>query len=224
MTLPRVLKVLVFVNTLGVVLSCGGGGGSSPLPCSFTICRNEFEDYWAPPKQKARCVEQLRRSHHIIDPLEGSGSCPSPQPCSPVATQNRLFCKYGTMPVPSLDYEINYKSLLYRNLVPKTVVSYNDGSRLWTVVRRSWFVIQRLRPSLFQSISNLEIFVCLTAKLRGVTTLTRPVSGEQQNFSGNTEMLPGIGRLQKISGKHEIIPGHEAGKKKRKKKAGQDTT
>ena len=53
---------------------------------------------------------------------------------------------------------------------------------------------------------------------RGVTTLTRPVSGEQQNFSGNMEMLPGIGTLQKISGKHEIISGHCM------KKVGQDTT
>ena len=53
---------------------------------------------------------------------------------------------------------------------------------------------------------------------RGVTTPTRPVSGEQQNFSGNMEIFPGIGRLEKISGKHEIISGHCM------KKAGQDTT
>ena len=41
-----------------------------------------------------------------------------------------------------------------------------------------------------------------------MTTLTRPVSGEQQNFSGNMEILPGIGRVEKISGKHEIFSGH----------------
>ena len=41
-----------------------------------------------------------------------------------------------------------------------------------------------------------------------MTTLTRSVSGEQQNFSGNMENLPGIGRLEKLSGKHEIISGH----------------
>ena len=52
----------------------------------------------------------------------------------------------------------------------------------------------------------------------GVTTLTRPVSGEQQHFSGNMEILPGIGRVEKISGKHEIFSGHCM------KKAGQDTT
>ena len=53
---------------------------------------------------------------------------------------------------------------------------------------------------------------------RGVRTLTRPLSGEQQNFSGNMEILPGIGRLKITSGKHEIISGHC------RKKAGQDTT
>ena len=41
-----------------------------------------------------------------------------------------------------------------------------------------------------------------------MTTLTRSVSGEQQNFSGNMEILPGIGRVEKISGKHEIFSGH----------------
>ena len=51
-----------------------------------------------------------------------------------------------------------------------------------------------------------------------MTTLTRPVSGEQQNFFGNMEILPGIGRLEKNSGKHEIISGHCM------KKAGQVTT
>ena len=56
------------------------------------------------------------------------------------------------------------------------------------------------------------------ARAEPVTTLRRPVSGEQQNFSGNMEILPGIGRLEKISGKHEIISGHCM------KKAGQDTT
>ena len=55
-------------------------------------------------------------------------------------------------------------------------------------------------------------------ELRGMTTQTSPVSGEQQNFSGNMEILPGIGRLEKISGKREIISGHCM------KKGGQDTT
>ena len=53
---------------------------------------------------------------------------------------------------------------------------------------------------------------------RGMTTLTMPVSGEQQNFSGNMKILPGNGSLEKISGKHEITSGHC------RKKAGQDTT
>ena len=51
-----------------------------------------------------------------------------------------------------------------------------------------------------------------------MTTLTRPVSGEQQNFSGKMEILPEIGRLEITSGKHEIISGHCM------KYAGQDTT
>ena len=51
-----------------------------------------------------------------------------------------------------------------------------------------------------------------------MTTLTRPVSGEQQNFSGNMEILPGIGMLEITSGKHEIISGHCM------KKGGKDTT
>ena len=55
-------------------------------------------------------------------------------------------------------------------------------------------------------------------EVRGVTTLTRPVSGEQHNFSGNMEIFPGIGKLEKISGKDEIIPGHCM------KKTVQDTT
>ena len=66
----------------------------------------------------------------------------------------------------------------------------------------------------------LQIYVGSARDLsaRGMTTQTRPVSGEQQNFSGNMEILPGIGRLEKFSGKHEIISGHCM------KKAGQDTT
>ena len=127
MALPRVLKVFVFANILGVVLSCGGG--SPPPPCSWTVCRIEFRDDWAPPISQGLCVEQIRRAHHINNQHHGSGSCPAPQPCGFIQPQNRLFCKY----------DINYKSLFYGNLGPKTLVSYNAISRSWIVVRRSWF-------------------------------------------------------------------------------------
>ena len=36
---------------------------------------------------------------------------------------------------------------------------------------------------------------------RGVTTLTRAVSGDEQIYSGNLEILPGIGKPDKFFGK-----------------------
>ena len=44
--------------------------------------------------------------------------------------------------------------------------------------------------------------------LRGVTALTRAVSGEKQIYSGNLEILPGIGKPGKFFGKYEIFSGH----------------
>ena len=44
--------------------------------------------------------------------------------------------------------------------------------------------------------------------LRGVTTLTKAVSGEKQIYSGNLEILPGIGKPGKFFGKYEIFSGH----------------
>ena len=46
------------------------------------------------------------------------------------------------------------------------------------------------------------------AYLRGVTTLTKAVSGEKQINSGNLEILPGIGKPGKFFGKCEIFSGH----------------
>ena len=43
---------------------------------------------------------------------------------------------------------------------------------------------------------------------RGVTALTRAVSGEKQIYSGNLEILPGIGKPGKFFGKYEIFSGH----------------
>ena len=43
---------------------------------------------------------------------------------------------------------------------------------------------------------------------RGVTALIRAVSGEKQIYSGNLEILPGIGKPGKIFGKYEIFSGH----------------
>ena len=47
-------------------------------------------------------------------------------------------------------------------------------------------------------------------KEQGQSTLTRPVSGEQQNFSQNLKILPGI---ETFSGKNKII---KAGKMQEK--------
>ena len=44
--------------------------------------------------------------------------------------------------------------------------------------------------------------------LRGVTALTRAVSGEKQIYSGNLEILPGIGKHGKFFGKYDIFSGH----------------
>ena len=43
---------------------------------------------------------------------------------------------------------------------------------------------------------------------RGVTALTRAVSGEKQIYSGNLEILPGIGKPGKFFVKYEIFSGH----------------
>ena len=45
---------------------------------------------------------------------------------------------------------------------------------------------------------------------RGVTALTRAVSGEKQIYSGNLEILPGIGKPGKFFGKYEIFSGQWA--------------
>ena len=45
---------------------------------------------------------------------------------------------------------------------------------------------------------------------RGSTALTRAVSGEKQIYSGNLEILPGIGKPGKFFGKYEIFSGHWA--------------
>ena len=40
-----------------------------------------------------------------------------------------------------------------------------------------------------------------------MTTLPRPVSGEKQPYSGNLEILEGIGRLGMFSGEYNIALG-----------------
>ena len=44
--------------------------------------------------------------------------------------------------------------------------------------------------------------------LWGLTTLTRAVLGEKQIYSGNLEILPGIGKPGKFFGKYEIFSGN----------------
>ena len=43
---------------------------------------------------------------------------------------------------------------------------------------------------------------------QGVTALTGAVSGEKQIYSGNLEILPGIGKPGKFFGKYEIFSGN----------------
>ena len=48
----------------------------------------------------------------------------------------------------------------------------------------------------------------ILSNIRGVTALTRAVSGEKQIYSGNLEILPGIGKPGKFFGKYEIFLEH----------------
>ena len=50
----------------------------------------------------------------------------------------------------------------------------------------------------------LEALCAQTNLLRGVTALTKTVSGEKQIYSGNLEILPGKGKPGKFFGKFEI--------------------
>ena len=54
-------------------------------------------------------------------------------------------------------------------------------------------------------IGKIALFFNQNCLTRGVTALTRAVSGEKQIYSGNLEILPGIGKL---FGKYEIFSGH----------------
>ena len=59
----------------------------------------------------------------------------------------------------------------------------------------------------YESLPNL-FFGCVISTSRGVTALTRAVSGEKQIYSGNLEILLGIGKPGKLFGKYEIFLGH----------------
>ena len=48
----------------------------------------------------------------------------------------------------------------------------------------------------------------LKCATRGVTALIRAVSGEKQIYSGNLEILPGIGKPGKFFGKYKIFSEH----------------
>lgn len=93
MTLQRLLSVLVLVNALCGVLSCGGG--SPPPPCSWQTCRQEWRDDWNPSISTGLCVNQRRYAHHVYSTHHGSGSCPATSPCSH-STQHRIMCKYDS--------------------------------------------------------------------------------------------------------------------------------
>ena len=55
---------------------------------------------------------------------------------------------------------------------------------------------------------RLKLPVGADSWLRGVTALIRAVSGEKQIYSGNLEILPGIGKPGKFFGKYKIFSGH----------------
>ena len=61
-------------------------------------------------------------------------------------------------------------------------------------------------------IALLFILKCFVMRWysRGVTALTRAVSGEKQIYSGNLEILRGIGKPGNFFGKFEIFSGHWA--------------
>ena len=67
--------------------------------------------------------------------------------------------------------------------------------------RRSWKKYEFIRLDFSRSVKA-------RVPLRGVTALTRAVSGEKQIYSGNLEILPGIGKPGKFFGKYEIFSGH----------------
>ena len=54
------------------------------------------------------------------------------------------------------------------------------------------------------------IYIRKQEGLQGVTALTRAVSGEKQIYSGNLEILPGVGKPGKFFEKYEIFSGHGA--------------
>ena len=63
-------------------------------------------------------------------------------------------------------------------------------------------------PYVYNITKKVRIRVGMLHILRGVTALTRAVSGEKQIYSGNLEILPGIGKPGKFFGKYEIFSGH----------------
>ena len=65
---------------------------------------------------------------------------------------------------------------------------------------------QNTRPLIWISLNNKKTM--WPGIRRGVTALTRAVSGEKQIYSGNLEILPGIGKPGKFFGKYEIFSGH----------------
>ena len=67
------------------------------------------------------------------------------------------------------------------------------------------FVLVTIENVCFEFVPEV-LTIC--EKLRGVTALTRAVSGEKQIYSGNLEILPGIGKPGKFFGKYEIFSGH----------------
>ena len=80
---------------------------------------------------------------------------------------------------------------------------------VWTKRRRDSRTRASFSADLVQWL-HIQFVKRLKQFLRGVTALTRAVSGEKQIYSGNLEILPGIGKPGKFFGKYEIFSGHWA--------------
>ena len=109
MMLPRLLPVLVLVDTLSGVFSCG----ATEL-CKWNTCTHEWRNYWSPGISTGQCVNQHRNAHHkYTTQEEDSAPCPSPVACSP-STQYRTMCKYDHRSLLIMN------SSVYRNFSDET--------------------------------------------------------------------------------------------------------
>ena len=100
-------------------------------------------------------------------------------------------------------YNKHHKPFIYRQQLTVPYNSLKWPEMLLGELKCSLFVLQVLIQC------SMSIWSA-THVLRGVTALIRAVSGEKQIYSGNLEILPGIGKHGKFFGKYKIFSGHWA--------------